>query len=175
MEPLFHSVGRTPFAVGVDPSLGLGPSARIIRHLRDKGTRLLKCTDPQPVRDTLGHAKNAYDLYPAASYYASGSSAEIFANQQVKEVFVPSKRNSGCNNLKWFARHRHGWNRDFGDSPANSMLTRQSELACETQTPVSQPFLVAVPRRWPTSSNGFQKNGNESCLCKSQAGWGSRA
>jgi lipopolysaccharide export system ATP-binding protein len=82
MEPAFILLDE-PFA-GVDP-ISVSDIKQIIRHLRDKGIGVL-ITDHN-VRDTLDICENAY-IVSGGHIIASGSSAEIFANQQVKEVYL---------------------------------------------------------------------------------------
>jgi lipopolysaccharide export system ATP-binding protein len=82
MEPAFILLDE-PFA-GVDP-ISVSDIKQIIRHLRDKGIGVL-ITDHN-VRDTLDICENAY-IVSGGHIIASGSSAEIFTNQQVKEVYL---------------------------------------------------------------------------------------
>lgn len=72
-----------PFA-GVDP-ISVSDIKHIIRHLRDKGIGVL-ITDHN-VRETLDICENAY-IVSGGHIIASGSSEEILANQQVKEVYL---------------------------------------------------------------------------------------
>jgi len=82
MEPAFILLDE-PFA-GVDP-ISVSDIKHIIRHLRDKGIGVL-ITDHN-VRETLDICENAY-IVSGGHIIASGSSEEILANQQVKEVYL---------------------------------------------------------------------------------------
>ncbi|MDY6815829.1 MAG: LPS export ABC transporter ATP-binding protein [Pseudomonadota bacterium] len=82
MEPAFILLDE-PFA-GVDP-ISVSDIKQIIRHLRDKGIGVL-ITDHN-VRETLDICENAY-IVSGGHIIASGSSKEILANQQVKEVYL---------------------------------------------------------------------------------------
>ncbi|KPP99778.1 LPS export ABC transporter ATP-binding protein [Marinobacter sp. HL-58] len=82
MEPAFILLDE-PFA-GVDP-ISVSDIKQIIRHLRDKGIGVL-ITDHN-VRETLDICENAY-IVSGGHIIASGSSDEILANQQVKEVYL---------------------------------------------------------------------------------------
>ncbi|MDL0432050.1 LPS export ABC transporter ATP-binding protein [Marinobacter sp. TBZ242] len=82
MEPAFILLDE-PFA-GVDP-ISVSDIKQIIRHLRDKGIGVL-ITDHN-VRETLDICENAY-IVSGGHIIASGSSDDILANQQVKEVYL---------------------------------------------------------------------------------------
>ena len=82
MEPAFILLDE-PFA-GVDP-ISVSDIKQIIRHLRDKGIGVL-ITDHN-VRETLDICENAY-IVSGGHIIASGNSAAILANQQVKEVYL---------------------------------------------------------------------------------------
>ena len=82
MEPAFILLDE-PFA-GVDP-ISVSDIKQIIRHLRDRGIGVL-ITDHN-VRETLDICENAY-IVSAGHIIASGTSAQILANQQVKEVYL---------------------------------------------------------------------------------------
>ncbi|GAA3570361.1 MULTISPECIES: LPS export ABC transporter ATP-binding protein [Marinobacter] len=82
MEPAFILLDE-PFA-GVDP-ISVSDIKQIIRHLRDKGIGVL-ITDHN-VRETLDICENAY-IVSGGHIIASGSSEDILANQQVKEVYL---------------------------------------------------------------------------------------
>lgn len=82
IEPAFILLDE-PFA-GVDP-ISVSDIKHIIRHLRDKGIGVL-ITDHN-VRETLDICENAY-IVSGGHIIASGSSEEILANQQVKEVYL---------------------------------------------------------------------------------------
>ncbi|MGM0766974.1 MAG: LPS export ABC transporter ATP-binding protein [Pseudomonadota bacterium] len=82
MEPAFILLDE-PFA-GVDP-ISVSDIKHIIRHLRDKGIGVL-ITDHN-VRETLDICENAY-IVSGGHIIASGNSAAILANQQVKEVYL---------------------------------------------------------------------------------------
>jgi lipopolysaccharide export system ATP-binding protein len=82
MEPAFILLDE-PFA-GVDP-ISVSDIKQIIRHLRDKGIGVL-ITDHN-VRETLDICENAY-IVSGGYIIASGSSDQILANQQVKEVYL---------------------------------------------------------------------------------------
>ncbi|NMT65178.1 LPS export ABC transporter ATP-binding protein [Marinobacter orientalis] len=82
MEPAFILLDE-PFA-GVDP-ISVSDIKHIIRHLRDKGIGVL-ITDHN-VRETLDICENAY-IVSGGHIIASGSSDDILANQQVKEVYL---------------------------------------------------------------------------------------
>lgn len=82
MEPAFILLDE-PFA-GVDP-ISVSDIKQIIRHLRDKGIGVL-ITDHN-VRETLDICENAY-IVSGGHIIASGSSDQILANQQVKEVYL---------------------------------------------------------------------------------------
>jgi lipopolysaccharide export system ATP-binding protein len=82
MEPAFILLDE-PFA-GVDP-ISVSDIKQIVRHLRDKGIGVL-ITDHN-VRETLDICENAY-IVSGGHIIASGSSEEILANQQVKEVYL---------------------------------------------------------------------------------------
>jgi lipopolysaccharide export system ATP-binding protein len=72
-----------PFA-GVDP-ISVGEIQRIIAHLRSRGIGVL-ITDHN-VRETLGICDRAYVLN-AGKVLASGTPAELVANQQVREHYL---------------------------------------------------------------------------------------
>ena len=82
MEPAFILLDE-PFA-GVDP-ISVSDIKQIVRHLRDKGIGVL-ITDHN-VRETLDICENAY-IVSGGHIIASGSSDQILANQQVKEVYL---------------------------------------------------------------------------------------
>lgn len=82
MEPAFILLDE-PFA-GVDP-ISVSDIKQIIRHLRDKGIGVL-ITDHN-VRETLDICENAY-IVSGGHIIASGTSDDILANQQVKEVYL---------------------------------------------------------------------------------------
>ena len=82
MEPAFILLDE-PFA-GVDP-ISVSDIKQIIRHLRDKSIGVL-ITDHN-VRETLDICENAY-IVSGGHIIASGSSEDILANQQVKEVYL---------------------------------------------------------------------------------------
>lgn len=82
MEPAFILLDE-PFA-GVDP-ISVSDIKQIIRHLRHKGIGVL-ITDHN-VRETLDICENAY-IVSGGHIIASGNSAAILANQQVKEVYL---------------------------------------------------------------------------------------
>ncbi|MCK7546109.1 LPS export ABC transporter ATP-binding protein [Marinobacter bryozoorum] len=82
MEPAFILLDE-PFA-GVDP-ISVSDIKHIIRHLRDKGIGVL-ITDHN-VRETLDICEKAY-IVSSGHIIASGSSEEVLANQQVKEVYL---------------------------------------------------------------------------------------
>jgi lipopolysaccharide export system ATP-binding protein len=81
-EPAFILLDE-PFA-GVDP-ISVSDIKQIVRHLRDKGIGVL-ITDHN-VRETLDICENAY-IVSGGHIIASGSSDQILANQQVKEVYL---------------------------------------------------------------------------------------
>jgi lipopolysaccharide export system ATP-binding protein len=81
-EPAFILLDE-PFA-GVDP-ISVLDIQRIIGHLRDRGIGVL-ITDHN-VRETLGICGRAFILN-AGEVIASGSSDEILANRQVREVYL---------------------------------------------------------------------------------------
>ena len=81
-EPAFILLDE-PFA-GVDP-ISVLDIQRIIGHLRDRGIGVL-ITDHN-VRETLGICGRAFILN-AGDVIASGSSDEILANRQVREVYL---------------------------------------------------------------------------------------
>jgi lipopolysaccharide export system ATP-binding protein len=72
-----------PFA-GVDP-ISVGDIKKIIRHLSDKGIGVL-ITDHN-VRETLDICDLAY-IVSEGYILAAGTSSEILANQQVKDVYL---------------------------------------------------------------------------------------
>ncbi|SES98730.1 lipopolysaccharide export system ATP-binding protein [Marinobacter segnicrescens] len=82
MEPAFILLDE-PFA-GVDP-ISVSDIKQIIRHLRDKGIGVL-ITDHN-VRETLDICEKAY-IVSSGHIIASGSSEEVLANQQVKDVYL---------------------------------------------------------------------------------------
>jgi len=82
MEPAFILLDE-PFA-GVDP-ISVSDIKQIVWHLRDKGIGVL-ITDHN-VRETLDICENAY-IVSGGHIIASGSSDQILANQQVKEVYL---------------------------------------------------------------------------------------
>jgi lipopolysaccharide export system ATP-binding protein len=82
MEPAFILLDE-PFA-GVDP-ISVSDIKQIVRHLRDKGIGVL-ITDHN-VRETLDICEKAY-IVSGGHIIASGSSDQILANQQVKEVYL---------------------------------------------------------------------------------------
>ena len=81
-EPAFILLDE-PFA-GVDP-ISVSDIKQIVWHLRDKGIGVL-ITDHN-VRETLDICENAY-IVSGGHIIASGSSDQILANQQVKEVYL---------------------------------------------------------------------------------------
>ncbi|WP_417547061.1 LPS export ABC transporter ATP-binding protein [Marinobacter segnicrescens] len=82
IEPAFILLDE-PFA-GVDP-ISVSDIKQIIRHLRDKGIGVL-ITDHN-VRETLDICEKAY-IVSSGHIIASGSSEEVLANQQVKDVYL---------------------------------------------------------------------------------------
>ena len=82
VEPAFILLDE-PFA-GVDP-ISVSDIKQIVRQVRDKGIGVL-ITDHN-VRDTLDICENAY-IVSEGHIIASGSSADILANQQVKQVYL---------------------------------------------------------------------------------------
>lgn len=82
MEPAFILLDE-PFA-GVDP-ISVSDIKQIIRHLRDKQIGVL-ITDHN-VRETLDICEKAY-IVSNGHIIASGSSDEVLANQQVKDVYL---------------------------------------------------------------------------------------
>ncbi len=82
MEPAFILLDE-PFA-GVDP-ISVSDIKQIVRQVRDKGIGVL-ITDHN-VRETLDICENAY-IVSDGHIIASGTSADILANQQVKEVYL---------------------------------------------------------------------------------------
>ncbi|TVP57366.1 MAG: lipopolysaccharide ABC transporter ATP-binding protein [Halomonadaceae bacterium] len=82
VEPKFILLDE-PFA-GVDP-ISVSDIKQIIRHVRNKGIGVL-ITDHN-VRDTLDICENAY-IVGGGHIIASGSSSDILANQQVKDVYL---------------------------------------------------------------------------------------
>ena len=82
MEPAFILLDE-PFA-GVDP-ISVSDIKQIIRHLRDKGIGVL-ITDHN-VQETLDICEKAY-IVSSGHIIASGSSEEVLANQQVKDVYL---------------------------------------------------------------------------------------
>lgn len=82
MEPAFILLDE-PFA-GVDP-ISVSDIKQIIRHLRDKNIGVL-ITDHN-VRETLDICEKAY-IVSSGHIIASGSSEEVLANQQVKDVYL---------------------------------------------------------------------------------------
>lgn len=72
-----------PFA-GVDP-ISVNDIKQIIRHLRDRGIGVL-ITDHN-VRETLDICETAY-IVSEGHIIASGTPAEVLANQQVREVYL---------------------------------------------------------------------------------------
>lgn len=82
VEPAFILLDE-PFA-GVDP-ISVSDIKQIVRQVRDKGIGVL-ITDHN-VRDTLDICENAY-IVSEGHIIASGTSADILANQQVKQVYL---------------------------------------------------------------------------------------
>jgi len=82
VEPAFILLDE-PFA-GVDP-ISVSDIKQIVRQVRDKGIGVL-ITDHN-VRDTLDICETAY-IVSEGHIIASGTSAEILANQQVKQVYL---------------------------------------------------------------------------------------
>jgi lipopolysaccharide export system ATP-binding protein len=82
IEPAFILLDE-PFA-GVDP-ISILDIQKIIKHLSARGIGVL-ITDHN-VRETLGICQRAYILN-AGSMIASGSPAELLANQQVRQVYL---------------------------------------------------------------------------------------
>ncbi|MAL97988.1 LPS export ABC transporter ATP-binding protein [Hydrocarboniclastica marina] len=82
MEPAFILLDE-PFA-GVDP-ISVSDIKQIIRHLRGKGIGVL-ITDHN-VRETLDICEQAY-IVSEGHIIASGSSEDILANEQVREVYL---------------------------------------------------------------------------------------
>jgi len=82
MEPAFILLDE-PFA-GVDP-ISVSDIKQIVRQVRDKGIGVL-ITDHN-VRETLDICETAY-IVSDGHIIASGTSADILANQQVKEVYL---------------------------------------------------------------------------------------
>lgn len=82
MEPAFILLDE-PFA-GVDP-ISVSDIKQIIRHLRGKGIGVL-ITDHN-VRETLDICEQAY-IVSEGHIIASGSSADILANEQVRKVYL---------------------------------------------------------------------------------------
>ena len=82
IEPKFILLDE-PFA-GVDP-ISVIDIKRIIRHLRERGIGVL-ITDHN-VRDTLDICHRAY-IVSEGEMIAAGTSEEILANQQVREVYL---------------------------------------------------------------------------------------
>ncbi len=72
-----------PFA-GVDP-ISVADIKQIIRHLRDRGIGVL-ITDHN-VRETLDICERAY-IVAAGHVIATGTSAEVLANEQVRAVYL---------------------------------------------------------------------------------------
>ncbi len=82
MEPAFILLDE-PFA-GVDP-ISVSDIKQIVRQVRDKGIGVL-ITDHN-VRETLDICETAY-IVSDGHIIASGTSADILANQQVKKVYL---------------------------------------------------------------------------------------
>ena len=82
VEPAFILLDE-PFA-GVDP-ISVSDIKQIVRQVRDKGIGVL-ITDHN-VRDTLDICETAY-IVSEGHIIASGTSADILANQQVKQVYL---------------------------------------------------------------------------------------
>ena len=82
VEPAFILLDE-PFA-GVDP-ISVSDIKQIVRQVRDKGIGVL-ITDHN-VRDTLDICETAY-IVSEGRIIASGTSADILANQQVKQVYL---------------------------------------------------------------------------------------
>ncbi|MFP5384399.1 MAG: LPS export ABC transporter ATP-binding protein [Gammaproteobacteria bacterium] len=72
-----------PFA-GVDP-ISVSDIKQIVRHLRDRGIGVL-ITDHN-VRETLDICERAY-IVATGHIIASGTPAEVLANEQVREVYL---------------------------------------------------------------------------------------
>ena len=82
VEPAFILLDE-PFA-GVDP-ISVSDIKEIVRQVRDKGIGVL-ITDHN-VRETLDICETAY-IVSEGHIIASGTSSEILANQQVKQVYL---------------------------------------------------------------------------------------
>ncbi len=82
MEPDFILLDE-PFA-GVDP-ISVSDIKQIVSHLKDKGIGVL-ITDHN-VRETLDICEKAY-IVSDGTIIASGTAAEILANEKVKEVYL---------------------------------------------------------------------------------------